>query len=253
MTGQDDSGLSYSWNFDGAAPSSTLAAPPVTFAERGQFNVTVQVTDATGRRWCRIDPDHRRDPARARHRRTQAERRGHEQEVSLPDRAEEERRPHAGGPAGKPNNGQSTTPGKSNTSHRLDQPRQPSTTSNRRPRPRPPRFADTATHPPPPARTTPSRSAPLPHRGATRPRRAARPARVTGLLVSDVTPLPADVSPLVHTVPAAVATAPPARRAIRTSLLPAFGAALAVVLLLGLGAGRELRSRRGWRALRFGS
>jgi hypothetical protein len=68
-----------------------------------------------------------------------------------------------------------------------------------------------------------------------------------GLLVSDVTPLAADVSPLVHIVPAAVATAPPARQAIRASLLPPVGAGFAVLVLLGLGAGRELRGRRGRR------
>ena len=77
--------------------------------------------------------------------------------------------------------------------------------------------------------------------------------RVTGLLISEVTPVPAAISPLVRTVPAAVVTAPPARQAIRASLLPVFGAALALVLLLGLGARRELRTRRDWRALRFGS
>jgi hypothetical protein len=72
-------------------------------------------------------------------------------------------------------------------------------------------------------------------------------------LISDVTPIPAAASPLTHIEPAAVATAPPARRAIRTSLLPALAAGLAVLLLLGLGARRELRTRRDWRALRFGS
>jgi hypothetical protein len=77
--------------------------------------------------------------------------------------------------------------------------------------------------------------------------------RVNGLLISDVTTVPADASPLVHTVPAALATAPPARQAIRASVLPIVGAALAVILLLALGARRELRSRRDWRTLRFGS
>ena len=53
---------------------------------------------------------------------------------------------------------------------------------------------------------------------------------VVGLLVSDVTPLSAGVSPLVRVVPAAVATAPPARQAIRASLLPALAAGFAVLL-----------------------
>jgi hypothetical protein len=76
--------------------------------------------------------------------------------------------------------------------------------------------------------------------------------RVNGLLISDVTTVPVDASPLVHTVPGAVA-APPARQAVRTSVLPIVGASLAVVFLLGLGARRELRTRRDWRTLRFGS
>jgi hypothetical protein len=71
---------------------------------------------------------------------------------------------------------------------------------------------------------------------------------VTGQLVGDVTPLPAGASPLVHAV-AAQTSAPPARQATHTSRLAALAGALAVVLLLGLGAGRELRGRRGWRAL----
>jgi len=68
-----------------------------------------------------------------------------------------------------------------------------------------------------------------------------------------VTPLAAGASPLVRLVPAAVATAPPARQAVRASLLPAFGAGLGVLLLLGLGAGRELRWRRRRSTLRVGS
>jgi hypothetical protein len=57
----------------------------------------------------------------------------------------------------------------------------------------------------------------------------------------------------VHVVPATVASAPPARRAISATALPAIGAALAVLLLLGLGAGRELGWRPNWRTLRPGN
>jgi hypothetical protein len=76
---------------------------------------------------------------------------------------------------------------------------------------------------------------------------------VAGQLISDVIPLPPGASPLVHVVPATVASPPPARRAVRASLLPAFGAALAVLLLLGLGAARELGWRPAWPALRPGN
>jgi hypothetical protein len=76
---------------------------------------------------------------------------------------------------------------------------------------------------------------------------------VHGQLVSDVTPLAAGTSPLVRVVPAAVATAPPARQAVRASVLPVVGAVFAVLLLLGLGAGRELHGRRGRRTPRAAS
>ena len=48
VTGQNGSALSYSWNFDGAAQSSTAASPQVTFANAGTYEVTVQVTDSAG-------------------------------------------------------------------------------------------------------------------------------------------------------------------------------------------------------------
>ncbi|MGH2882834.1 MAG: hypothetical protein ACRDPA_09110, partial [Solirubrobacteraceae bacterium] len=76
---------------------------------------------------------------------------------------------------------------------------------------------------------------------------------VSGLLVSDVRPLAPGASPLVRVIPAEVSTAPPARQAIRASLLPAFGAGFAVLVLLGLGAGRELRGRRRRPTPRVGS
>jgi hypothetical protein len=76
---------------------------------------------------------------------------------------------------------------------------------------------------------------------------------VTGRLISDVTALPPDASPLVQAVPAPAASAPAVRRAIGTSLLPGLAAGFAVLVLLGLGAGRELRGLRGLRGLRHWS
>ena len=80
---------------------------------------------------------------------------------------------------------------------------------------------------------------------------SARPA-ITGLLISDVRPLPVGASPLVRVVPAQQAAAPAVREAASASTVPVIAASLAIVLLLGLGAGRELRSRRVGRTLRFG-
>jgi hypothetical protein len=74
---------------------------------------------------------------------------------------------------------------------------------------------------------------------------------VRGLLIADIHPVSLSASPLVTTAEPPVATAAPVRRGVRASVIPGLGAALAIVLLLGLGAGRELRDRR-WSALRVG-
>jgi hypothetical protein len=70
---------------------------------------------------------------------------------------------------------------------------------------------------------------------------------VSGQLISDVTPLPASASPLVHLTPAVATPAAEVRQASHISATPAVGGALAVGLLLALGAGRELRGRHRWR------
>jgi hypothetical protein len=69
---------------------------------------------------------------------------------------------------------------------------------------------------------------------------------VDGQLISDVVPLPPGSSPLVHVTPAAATPEAAVRQASRLSAAPALGAALAVSVLLALGAGRELRGRRRW-------
>ncbi len=85
---------------------------------------------------------------------------------------------------------------------------------------------------------------------APRRRHSARPQLtpsaplVTGRLISDVTPLSPSASPLTRPAPAAAAAPAAVRQATRTSALPIVLAPLAIILLLGLGAGRELRGRR---------
>ncbi len=76
---------------------------------------------------------------------------------------------------------------------------------------------------------------------------------IDGRLISDVTPLPPGASPLVQVVNNPLATAPAVRPVTRGSLVAVLASGILVVLLLGLGAGRELRGRRDWRALLFGS
>jgi PKD repeat protein len=244
VTGEGDSALSYSWNFDDGAPSSEAPSPQVTFGSVGQYNVTVQVTDTQGGGGVAsipitvgIPPA----PATGGHKQKGA---GKNKKSHSPTGPVKSSGTHAGAKAGKQNSGQSTTSGKSTTTTSSTTTTTTSTNTSTATTPSP----STASHASTAHRTAASRkratsvprvrpTAPPPQSGST----------VVGLLVSDVTPLPSDVSPLVHTVLAPAATAPPARQAIRASLLPVIGAGLAVLLLLGLGAERELRGRRGRR------
>jgi hypothetical protein len=112
-----------------------------------------------------------------------------------------------------------------------------------------PSTTSTAAAAPPPAATTTTKTTPSPHRTAPRRRTPAPPPAptgqvVAGRLISDVVTLPDGSSPLVRIVPAAAAAPPPVRQATHSRSLAAPGAALAVLLLLGLGAGWELRGRR---------
>lgn len=95
-----------------------------------------------------------------------------------------------------------------------------------------------------------ARRRPRPHQASPPSTTVASPV-VSGLLISAVSPIAATQSPLVHTQPASVASAPARRVGASPTPLPAVAGGLAVVLLLGLGAGRELRGRRAWRTLRL--
>jgi hypothetical protein len=91
-------------------------------------------------------------------------------------------------------------------------------------------------------------AAPAPNAGTpvAGPRPSVAPGRrvpvISGRLISDVTLLRPDQSPLVKIV-TSTATAPPVERSVRASILPALAAVLTVVVLLGLGAGHQLRWR----------
>ncbi len=248
VTGQNGSPLSYNWNFDGGAENSTAAAPQAAFPIAGQFDVTVQVTDAAGGGGGAEIPITVGTTVPAATGRHHHKGSGKSKKSQSPTGPQKSGGNHAGGRPGNSSSSTSTTTG-SNTG------KSTSTTSSTTP-------TSTTPSPTPGSSTKPSSA---PHRTATSRSSArhataplARPTRpppasgplVVGLLVSDITPLAADVSPLVYSVPAAVATAPPARQAIRASLLPPLGAGFAVLVLLGLGAGRELQGRRGRRTPR---
>jgi hypothetical protein len=256
VTGQGTSSLAYSWSFGGAAPASTAPAPQVSFDTEGQYDVTLQVTDTAGGGGVASIPitvGPKAPTTAGKHKQTGT---GTSHKSHSPTGPRKSAGKHPGGRAGKSKTGGSTsnrpatTPSRTTTTPTSTTPA-PTSTATTPAAPTTPRALPAPSHPAP-AATTPH---PLP-----RPRRVSapsRPSRVTGptvagQLISDVTPLAPGASPLVHVVPA-VATAPPARRAIRASLLPAIGAALAVLLLLGLGAARELGWRAAWRTLRAGN
>ena len=90
-------------------------------------------------------------------------------------------------------------------------------------------------------------------KAAPPPAPGAQAPVVTGQLVSDVTPLPAGESPLVHVEAGVAATSQAARTRSSGSPLGPIVGGLAVIALLALGARRELRGKRDWRTLRFGS
>jgi len=244
VTGAGGSGLSYSWNFDGGAPNSTAATPQARFNAPGQYDVTLQVTDTAGGGGGAQIPITVGAPAPAAtgsHKQAGA---GKNRKSHSPTGPQKSSGNHPGGAAGKQNS-QSTTTAKTTTTSTTPASTTPSSTSTT-----PSHSAAPASTP---ARTTTSRS-PAHHP----PRRTSPIAKpplatqaggplVTGQLISDVLTLPPGASPLVRSVAAPAASAPPARQAIRTSTLPALAGALAVALLLGLGAGRELRGRRAWR------
>ena len=246
VTGQNGSALSYSWNFDGGATNSTSAAPQVTFGSIGQYNVTVQVADAQGGGGVASIPitvGTSPAPATGGHKQKGA---GKNKKSQSPTGPSKSSGTHAGARPGKQKTSQSTTSGKNTTakssatneSNTATTPA-PTNTSTDPVSPSTPTNPSTAHRPTTSGRRTTGRS---PVRPVTPPPQSG--STVVGLLVSDVTPLPPAVSPLVRTVPTATATAPPARQAVRASLVPAFATGFVVLLLFGLGAGRELRGRR---------
>jgi PKD repeat protein len=248
VTGANGSPLSYSWNFDGGAPNSSAASPQATFASAGQYAVTLQVTDtagAGGGAEIPINVGPAAPVASGKHKQTGS---GTSRKSHSPTGPRKSSGNHAGASAGTH---QSQTSGQSN----------PSTSTTSQTATTPSSTSTTPTTSGAKTDTTPARTTGSHPRTPRHPPPVIKPPApapvsgplVNGQLISDVTLLPAGASPLVHSVPAPAASAPPARQAVRTSPVPALAGALAVALLLALGATRELRGRRAWRALRLGS
>ncbi len=248
VTGENGSTLSYSWSFDGGASNSTLSTPQVAFDVAGQYDVTVQVTDAQGGGGTASIPitvGTTPAPASGKHGQKGA---GKSRKSHTPTGPKKSGGTHAGGRAGKQNTSHSTTSTTTTTPTTTTPTTSTTATTSTATTP----SASSTSHQTPGAGTGRRRSSTLPRTRSTTPTPSAGQT-VVGQLISDVTPLPAAVSPLVRIVPAPLATAPPARQAIRATILPELAGGFAVVLLLGLGASRELRGRGGWRALRPGN
>ena len=237
--------LTWSWTF-GDGGTSTAATPTHRFAA-GSYEVTVQVTDATGGTGGTATIQFR-TPAKPTSGHTNQTGGTRPTKSKSPTGTENGKHStHQGGQTGShPSAGSggtgatTTTTSQSTTTTQSTITTTKSTTSTT-PAPTPPAASATTTTAPPPRRTSPRPRTPAARTVPAGP-------LVTGRLISDVTTVPEGSSPLVHLIPAAAAAPPQVRQATRSRSLAAPGAALAVALLLGLGAWWELRGRRRWRA-----
>lgn len=249
-------GLAYSWNFDGAAANSSAAAPQATFNAAGQYNVTVQVTDAAGGGGgasVLITVGSPPSPGPGNHNQPGAGTSGGSHTPTGPRRSSGK---HPGGRPGNTNSGGSGPPGSGQGAGSSNH-AGPRSASSR------PISAQSANAHLPRHRTPPAAARPAGERtpagsGSSpplvKPQPPIAPAQgpvVAGRLISDVIPVAPGASPLVTTSAGPAASAPPARRALRASAMPALAGGFAVLLVFMLGATRELRWRPLWRLARM--
>jgi PKD repeat protein len=268
VTGNQGSALTYNWSFGDNLPDSPEASPSVTYTDGGSYTVTLQVTDADGGAGGTTvpitvsgSPSSTPPPSTS----TPATNTGPNGTGSNPSGGANGSTGGNGKGSGKtPSNGNANTgtpsqptsshtqkpshsggAGSSNTSGSGSAKTSPSTTSATTVATTPSSSSSPSTTPASPQRRGAQHTG---HRAPTHTRpspASGSPGQlVTGRLVADVTPLPAGASPLVRTSPGSAAAAPPPNTT--NSPVAVIAGCLAVVLLLGLGAGRELRGR-GWR------
>jgi PKD repeat protein len=258
VTGNNGSPLTYAWSFGGGASDSTQAAPQVQFDTPGVWTVNVEVTDADGggggdQVTVTVKPPGSTTTPTT----TGATTTG-------PDRSSG---PTPGGQpsnqkqSGTQNHGTQNTHGQGThtTSAHGQTTTQTTTTATSQTTTAPAggsaggsSGSSGAASTIPASQTTRHRAPRAPTHHAT-PKPASPPTGtlVQGQLISDVIPLPAARSPLVHLIPAAAGGAPARQAPASRSVLPIVAAALAILVLLGLGAQRELGRPR-WRpALRL--
>lgn len=260
-----DPGLSYRWTFDGGAPD--VSGSPTTtaqFPNAGDFHVTVEVTDAAGGGGNAVSDITVRGttPPQQTNTTPQSGKNGAANNPP-PKTGNPGNTGNAGSPqpqktdhrrGGRANQTQSPTAGKHTApTHTRATPQTQSQSQPTAATPNPPTSSGGPA--PPPASTSPSapaRRTPPPRHRLKIPATPSPQQLVTGQLVNDIIPLPATRSPLVRTVPASPGSAP-RHRVLTASVVPVLAGILSVLVLLVLGAARELRGRRDWRMLRFGS
>jgi PKD domain len=241
------SALTWNWTF-GDGGTSAAAVPKHRFAA-GSYNVTVQVTDVSAGTGGTATIQFQ-TPAEPTSGHTNQSGGSKPTKSKSPTGTENGKHSqHQGGQTGSHKSGGSSGAG-STTSPQTTTTTQPTTPTHATSTTTRSTTTTRATATP---ATTTRRTAPPSRRTAPRRRPPATPTAptgspVTGLLISDVRTLPAGSSPLVHLAPAAAAP-PQVRQATRSRSLAAPGAALALAVLLALGAGWELRGRRRSRAV----
>ena len=263
----NDGALTYNWNFGGGAQVSHQASPNVQFNTAGIWTVNLQVTDPHGggggdQTTVTVNPTGTSSTPTT----TGSTTTGPDKSSGTTPAAPPSIKKHKSGtqPSGQQNihgNGQG------NTSHHTQTTTTTTSTSTT------PTTTTQATTTPaggssaggssgssgasgPGQSTTATSPTSTPgahHRAPRAPthHRAPAPTQgklVDGELISDITPLPANSSPLVHLLPAASAAAPARQAPVSHShIVPVAAGVLAVLVLLGFGAQRELGYDRHWR------
>jgi PKD repeat protein len=253
------SGVTYSWNFDGGAANSTASAPTVTFTTGGTYKVTVQVTDDEGGGGTASIPitvtssappsSNNNGPPTGPHNSN-----GKHGQVPRKHQSGNRGQKHNGSHSNGSTGGHHSNYSPTSASHGGTTPAASAgsgTTTPAQGQASPTVTPAATTHSVAPSsrdrqQTSHLKAAPPPAPGAQAP-------VVTGQLVSDVTPLPAGESPLVHVEAGMPATSQAARSHVAGSPVGPIAGGLSVLALLALGARRELRGKRDWRTLRFGS
>jgi PKD repeat protein len=276
VSGDEGSALTYRWSFGDNLPDSSQASPAATYTDAGGYTVSLQVTDALGGAGATTLPitvsgSSASPPAPTPS--TPATSTGPNATGSNPKGGT-----HGGADGNGKGSGKQPSTGNGNTGKPSTGPSQPTSAHGQKPsRSGGAGSSGTSgsnstisTNAPSTTSSTSISSSPPTHSSGrrrsaqhtahhapthTRPSPTSAPPGqlVTGRLVADVTPLPAGASPLVQRSPGSAAVA--AARAAHTTNSPGgvIAGSLAVVLLLGLGAGRQLLGPGWWRTLRSSS